>query len=275
MLVAGCDLGSATGKAVIMRGETILSSAVVRSTMNPEKTGLMALETAREEAGLSSLKDLQYILGTGYGRKGATFINDNVSEISCHARGAHWWQPHARTVIDVGGQDCKVITMDDKGKVNDFVMNDKCAAGTGKFFEVMARSFDCSLDEFAALSLQSDTPAQITKQCSVFAESEVITLINNGVDQADIAAGLVDSIVRRLLAMVQRVGLVPKLVFTGGCAKNEGLIRGLERVLGENILRLPNPQLAGAVGAALFARERAAKESGGAPEEERRLRRRP
>lgn len=256
MIVAGCDLGSATGKTVIMRDDTILSSAVVRSTLNPEKTGLLALETALEKAGLNSLADLDYVIGTGYGRHGVAFINDNLSEITCHARGAHWWQPEARTVIDVGGQDCKVISLGENGKVLDFVMNDKCAAGTGKFFEVMARTFDCSLDEFAELSLQSDTPCSITKQCSVFAESEVITLINNGVDQSDIAAGLVDSIVRRLIAMVHRVGIVPKLVFTGGCAKNEGLVKGLERALGENILRLPNPQLAGALGAALFAQDR-------------------
>jgi predicted CoA-substrate-specific enzyme activase len=259
VIVAGCDLGSATGKAVIMRDEAILSSAVVRSTMNPEKTALLALEAARKEAGLDPAEEFEYILGTGYGRRGAAFIDDNMSEITCHARGAYWWEAETRTVVDVGGQDCKVISLDDNGKVVTFTMNDKCAAGTGKFFEVMARTFDCSLDEFADLSLQSDTPANITKQCSVFAESEVITLINEGVDQAEIAAGLVDSIVRRLIAMIHKVGLVPKLVITGGCAKNEGLVRGLERVSGEEILRLPAPQLAGALGAALFARDRALK----------------
>jgi (R)-2-hydroxyacyl-CoA dehydratese activating ATPase len=259
VVVAGVDLGSATGKAVILSGDSILSSAVVRSTMKPEKTGLLALETALKEARLGSVTELQFILGTGYGRRGASFINDNMSEITCHARGAFWWQPETRTVVDVGGQDCKVISLDDAGNVVEFAMNDKCAAGTGKFFEMMARTFDCSLDEFAELSLQSDTPANITKQCSVFAESEVITLINEGVDQADIAAGLVDSIVRRLIAMVHRVGLVPKLVITGGCAKNEGLVRGLERALKTEILRLPAPQMAGALGAALFARDRALK----------------
>ncbi len=259
MIVAGCDLGSATGKAVIMEDETILASAVVRSTTNPEKTGLLALEAALKEAGMGSLAELQYILGTGYGRRRASFINDNMSEITCHARAAYWWQPEVRTVVDVGGQDCKVISLDNDGRVVNFMMNDKCAAGTGKFFEMMARTFDCSLDEFAQLSLQSDTPCNITKQCSVFAESEVITLINEGVDQADIAAGLVDSIVRRLIAMIHRVGLVPKLVITGGCAKNEGLVRGLERAMGESIQRLPGPQTAGAVGAALFARDRVLK----------------
>jgi predicted CoA-substrate-specific enzyme activase len=261
MIVAGVDLGSATGKAVILDDDRILSMHVVRSTIKPEKTGLLALEGALKEAGLASPDRLDFIMGTGYGRRSAAFISDNMSEITCHARGAFWWQPTARTVVDVGGQDCKVISLADDGRVATFVMNDKCAAGTGKFFEMMARTFDCSLDEFAELSLQSDKPAKITKQCSVFAESEVITLINEGIDQADIAAGLVDSIVRRLIAMIHRVGLEPKLVITGGCAKNEGLVRGLERALGQEILRLPAPQLAGALGAALFARDKAAKAS--------------
>jgi predicted CoA-substrate-specific enzyme activase len=262
MLVAGCDLGAATGKVVIMEGETILSSSVVRSTMNPEKTGLLALEKAMGKIGLHSTADLHYILGTGYGRRGASFIRENLSEITCHARGAHWLHPETRTVVDIGGQDCKVISMDDRGKVVEFSMNDKCAAGTGKFFEVMARTFDCSLDEFAEQSLQSDTPANITKQCSVFAESEVVTLINSGVDQADIAAGLVDSIVRRLIAMIHKVGYIPDLVLTGGCAKNEGLVRGIEKVLEERVARLPNPQIIGALGAALFARDRVEKRNG-------------
>jgi predicted CoA-substrate-specific enzyme activase len=259
MIVAGVDLGSATGKAVIMKDGEILASNVVRSTTHPEKTGLLALEGALRGAGLGSIGELRYVLATGYGRRAATFIDDNMSEITCHARGAHWWQPEVRTVVDVGGQDCKIISLDDDGRVLNFVMNDKCAAGTGKFFEVMARTFDCSLDEFAELSLQSDNPANITKQCSVFAESEVVTLINDGVDQADIAAGLVDSIVRRLIAMIHRVGLVPRLVISGGCAKNEALVRGMDRALKIEILRLPAPQLAGALGAALFARDRALK----------------
>jgi predicted CoA-substrate-specific enzyme activase len=259
VIVAGVDLGSATGKAAIVEDEVILSTSVIRSTMQPEKTGMLALEAALKGAGLASPDDLAFIMGTGYGRRSAAFINDNMSEITCHARGAYCWRPTVRTVVDVGGQDCKVISLGDEGRVVTFVMNDKCAAGTGKFFEMMARTFDCSLDEFAELALQSDKPAKITKQCSVFAESEVITLINEGVDQAAIAAGLVDSIVRRLIAMIHRVGLEPELVITGGCAKNEALARGLERVLKQEVIRLPAPQLAGALGAALFARDQAVR----------------
>ena len=263
MKVAGCDLGSTTGKVVIMDDDTILSSAVVRSTMNPEKTGHLALEAALEKAGLKSPEDLQYIMGTGYGRKEVSFIREDKSEITCHARAARWLHPAARMVLDGGGQDCKVILLNGKGKVLDFAMNDKCAAGTGKFFEVMAGTFDCSLDEFSRLSLQSENPAKITKQCSVFAESEVVTLSNSGVDQADIAAGLVDSIVRRLTAMVHRVGFEPDLVFTGGCARNEALIKGMEKALGGQVVRLPDPQIVGAIGAALFAREKAGQKAHG------------
>jgi len=256
MFVAGCDLGSATGKVVIMRSNSIMSWSIVQSTISPEKTARLALEIALKKAKLSSLADLHYVLGTGYGRQVVSFITENLSEITCHARGAHWLHPETRTVVDVGGQDCKVILLNSAGKVIDFVMNDKCAAGTGKFFEVMARTFDCSLDEFVKLSLQSNTPANITKQCSVFAESEVITLINSGIDPADIAAGLVDSITRRIIALIHRIGYTPDIVFTGGCAKNESLIRSIEKALKVNIVRLPNPQIIGALGAALFALER-------------------
>lgn len=260
MLVAGCDLGSATGKAVIMRGATLLSTAVVPATTSPEKTGLLALQEALDRAGLHSAQELGYVLGTGYGRIGVPFINENMSEITCHARGAHFLNPRVRTVIDIGGQDCKVISLDEKGRVLDFLMNDKCAAGTGKFFEAMARTLHCSLSEFSDLSLQSDNPASITKQCSVFAESEVVTLINGGSAPCDIAAGLTDSIVRRLLAMVYRVGFVSEVVLTGGGARNEALVRGVEEKLGEGIARLPeSPQIVGALGAALYAGERVLK----------------
>lgn len=260
MLVAGCDLGSATGKVVIMDGGEIRSWTVVKATTNPEKTGLLALGEALDKAGLQSREELDYIVGTGYGRLNVSFINENMSEITCHARGTHWLHPKARTVIDVGGQDCKVISLDAGGKVMEFAMNDKCAAGTGKFFEAMARTLDCTLDEFAELSLRSESPTNITKQCSVFAESEVVSLLNNGGDTADIAAGLTDSIARRLLAMVHKVGFISEAVLTGGCANNQGLVRALERRLGEDIVRLSlNPQAVGALGAALFAGERLSK----------------
>lgn len=258
MIISGCDLGSATGKAVIMNDDAIISWAVVPATRKPEMTAQLVMEEAIRRAGLSAIADLDYIVGTGYGRMGVPFINENISEITCHAYGAHWLLPAVRTVVDIGGQDCKVISLSASGKVIDFGMNDKCAAGTGRFFESMTRALDCSLEELADFSLQSNSPAAITKQCSVFAESEVVTLINNGVNIVDIAAGIHESIARRIHSMVYRIGINPDVVLTGGCANNEGLIKSLEARLGVSISRLPqNPQIVGAIGAALFAREKA------------------
>lgn len=267
MLIAGLDLGSATGKAVIMNESGILGRSVIKSTAKPEKTALTVLNNALEQAGIKDISELDYIMGTGYGRTRVSFIQENMSEISCHARGAHWFHPETGTVIDVGGQDCKAIAVTNSGRVAEFVMNDKCAAGTGKFFEAMARTLDCSLEEFSRLTLSSENPCAITKQCSVFAESEVVTLINDGAEASDIAAGLTDSIVRRLLSMVYRVGVKSDIVFTGGCAGNEGLICGLEKKLDLKIIRLKEPQIAGAVGAALFGIERAAKAYDGVNDE--------
>ena len=262
MIVGGCDVGSATGKAVVMKDGTIASYIIIPSTTKPEVTARIVTDEAIEKAGLSSLEDLQYIVGTGYGRLKVPFANENVSEITCHARGAHWLCPSVRTVVDIGGQDCKVMSMDDEGKVVEFVMNDKCAAGTGRFFEAMARALDCGLEGLSSLSLQSNNPAIITSQCSVFAESEVITLVNEGVDLADIAAGLHASIASRLNSMVRRVGLVEDVALTGGCAKNEGLVKALEEKLRVSVKKLPqDPQIVGAIGAALVAKERVSKQS--------------
>ena len=198
MNVCGCDLGSATGKAVIMNEKGIASFAVMKSTRNPEMTAKLVLQQALENAKLTDTGKLDYIVGTGYGRENATIIDENISEITCHAHGAHWMYPDVRTVIDIGGQDSKVISLDEKGKVLEFSMNDKCAAGTGRFFEAMARALDCSLEELSELALEAETPVNISKQCSVFAESEVITLINKGIKPTDIAAGIYDSIARRI-----------------------------------------------------------------------------
>ena len=262
MIVGGCDVGSATGKAVVMKDSTIASYIIIPSTTKPEVTARIAMDEAIKRAGLSSLKDLDYVVGTGYGRLKVPFANENISEITCHARGAYWLCPTVRTVVDIGGQDCKVMSMDDKGKVIEFVMNDRCAAGTGRFFEAMARVLECGLEGLSSLSLQSNHPATITSQCSVFAESEVITLINEGINLVDIAAGLHNSVAGRLNSMVRKVGLVEDVALTGGCAKNEGLVKALEEKLGVSVKKLPeDPQIVGAVGAALIAKERLSRQS--------------
>ena len=257
MIVGGCDVGSATGKAVVMKDAEVTGYVIIPSTTKPEVTARMAMEQTIEKAGLSSIDDLDYIVGTGYGRLKVPFANENVSEITCHARGAHWLSPAVRTVVDIGGQDCKVMSLDDKGKVLEFVMNDRCAAGTGRFFEAMARVLDCGLEGLSQLALQGENPATISSQCSVFAESEVVTLVNEGVDLADIVAGLHASIASRLNSMVRKVGLVEDVALTGGCAKNEGLAKALEVKLGVRVKRLPlDPQIAGAIGAALIGKEK-------------------
>jgi len=262
MIVGGCDVGSATGKAVIMRDGEIISYDIIPSTTKPEVTARTVMDKALKKAGLSSITDLDYIVGTGYGRLKVPFANENISEITCHARGAQWLLPTVRTVVDIGGQDCKVMSLGEKGKVLEFVMNDRCAAGTGRFFEAMARALDCSLQGLSKLALQGKNPATISSQCSVFAESEVITLVNEGKELSDIVAGLHASIASRLNSMVRKVGLVEDVVLTGGCAKNDGLAKALEEKLGMSVKKLPvDPQIAGAIGAALIAAERVSKQT--------------
>ena len=257
MLVGGCDIGSTTGKAVVKNETSVVSHSIIPSTTKPEETARIAMDEALRMAGLSSLEDLQYVVGTGYGRLKVPFANENISEITCHARGAHWLNPAVRTVVDIGGQDCKVMSLDARGRVLEFVMNDRCAAGTGRFFEAMARALNCGLEGISSLSNQGENAATITSQCSVFAESEVVTLINEGVDLADIIAGINNAVANRLYSMVRRVGLTEELALTGGCSKNQGLAKALQKKLGVTVKMLPqDPQLAGAVGAALIAGEK-------------------
>jgi predicted CoA-substrate-specific enzyme activase len=194
---------------------------------------------------------------TGYGRLNIPFAEENISEISCHAKGAHWLDPSVRTVVDIGGQDCKVISISEKGKVLDFKMNDRCAAGTGRFFEGMARALCCGLEGISSLDNQGEDPCIISNQCSVFAESEVVTLVNEGVDLRNIIAGINLSVASRLTSMARRVGVVDDVTLTGGCSKNDGLARALEEKLGITVKKLAqDPQLVGALGAAIFAAEK-------------------
>ncbi|MFA5375711.1 MAG: acyl-CoA dehydratase activase [Dehalococcoidia bacterium] len=260
MIVGGCDIGSTTGKAVIMKDGQIIAYSIVTSTTKPEITAKMAMDEAMGKAGLTSMDELDYIVGTGYGRLKVPFAKENISEITCHARGANWLSPSIRTVVDIGGQDCKVMSIDEKGKVLEFVMNDRCAAGTGRFFEAMARVLQVDLGGLSKLALEGKDPAVISSQCSVFAESEVVTLVNEGRDLADISAGLHYSIASRLSSMVRKVGLIEDVALTGGCAKNAGLAKALENKLGVKVVHLPqDPQIAGALGAALIAAERVQK----------------
>ncbi|MBI4287700.1 MAG: 2-hydroxyglutaryl-CoA dehydratase [Chloroflexi bacterium] len=253
--VAGVDIGSLTAKAVILdhRGEVLASSIIPAGIVN-EKTAEVSLHKALRHAHLSS-DDLAFVVTTGYGRTLVKFGNKNVTEISCHARGAHYLLPAVRTVIDIGGQDSKAIVLDSKGKVVNFTMNDKCAAGTGRFLEVMARALGVELEDLGPLSLQSRNPAQVSSVCTVFAESEIISLASKNVSKVDIIAGLHESIGRRIVGMAKGVGVRPTVMMSGGVAKNQGIVQVLNRMLGTDMVIAPEPQIVGALGAALFALE--------------------
>ena len=207
--------------------------------------------------GLNSADELDYLIGTGYGRNKVPFADENISEISCHAMGVHIAAPDVKAIIDIGGQEVKGIAIDTDGTVLNFSMNDKCAAGTGRFFESMARAFEMSLDEFSKLSLAAKNVITITAQCAVFAESEVISLVGEGKPMEEIAAGIELSVAKRCFVMAKKAGVVDSVTLTGGCAKNDGLKQAIEKVLKVKAVELPiDPQLMGALGAAEYARQK-------------------
>jgi len=255
---AGCDVGSTTGKAVILNETGILSTAIVPAEIDPEQTARKVLAKACENIqGLSGTDDFSFLVGTGYGRNEVPFANDNVSEISCHALGVHSCDPSIKTIVDIGGQDVKGIAIGDDGSILEFAMNDKCAAGTGRFLEMMSKIFRMDLDAFSSLSLEAKHAIPVTSQCSVFAETEVISLLSKRKAPAEIAAGIQASVAKRSFTLLKRVGIRPKLTVTGGCSKNKGLIMALEKRLRMDITPLPvDPQLMGALGAAITARKK-------------------
>lgn len=263
MIAGGIDLGSTTGKAVVIIDDKVFLGTIVMATPKPALTAQMAMNEALNNAGLSSVKDLDFIVSTGYGRLKVDFANENISEISCHAKGAFHLMPSVRTIIDIGGQDCKAISLNDKGVTLGFEMNERCAAGTGRFFQVMAKVLGCGLEGIGSTVNISATPATISNQCSVFAESEVITLVNNDTSIPDIISGINNAVASRVSTLARRVGVADDVVISGGCYTNEGLIAALELSLGVKIRKLPlNPQFMGALGAAVFARDKAAKAAG-------------
>lgn len=255
----GCDAGSTYTKCVIIDENGKIAAAVTkRSRINPVLSAKDALDEAVSQVdGLNSAEELTYLIGTGYGRNKVPFADENISEISCHAMGVHVTDPSVKAIIDIGGQDVKGIAIDTDGTVLNFAMNDKCAAGTGRFFESMARAFEMSLDEFSNLSLTAKNVIPITAQCAVFAESEVISLVGEGKPMEEIAAGIQLSVANRCFVMAKKAGATDSVTLTGGCAKNEGLKKAIEKVLKINVVDLPtDPQLMGALGAAEYARQK-------------------
>ncbi|MBN2152323.1 MAG: 2-hydroxyglutaryl-CoA dehydratase [Candidatus Lokiarchaeota archaeon] len=255
MKYAGIDIGSLTGKAVIIEGGRILSSVVVHVKRNPVLT---SEEVYRQALAMVNLEpgDVAFCVGTGYGREKIPFANKTLSEISCHGKGAHSCDPAIRTIIDVGGQDCKAITIDDAGNLKDFVMNDKCAAGTGRYLELMADLLGLTLDDLGTLSLKTRTPVQLTSVCSIYAQAEVLQLISQKSRKEDIAAGVNSAMAERAAMLARKLVLREKMAVTGGVAKNKGVVQNLERFLGVKFAPLPvDPQIIGALGAAHIAQE--------------------
>ncbi|MFW6415507.1 MAG: acyl-CoA dehydratase activase [Thermodesulfobacteriota bacterium] len=255
---AGCDVGSTTGKAVILKDNQIAASAIIDSELDPEQTATRVLEQACSQIEeINGIRDISYLIGTGYGRNEVPFAHENISEISCHCCGVYFLNPEIKTVMDVGGQDLKAISISDSGSVQEFIMNDKCAAGTGRFLEMMCRIFRMDLEEFSELSMQNKRIVPITAQCSVFAETEVISLLSKKKPPADIAAGIQASVAKRCFTLLKRVGIRPKVTVTGGCSKNKGMIKQLSKLLRTEPETLPvDPQLMGALGAAVTAQKK-------------------
>lgn len=252
MITAGCDIGSLTAKAVILKDGKMLTSEVIRASAHPEKSAIAVMKLTVEKAGIP-MESIEYCVGTGYGRKHIPFMNSTESEIVCHARGAVWQMPSVRTVIDIGGQDAKAIRVDENGSVERYEYNDKCASGTGRFLEIIADSLDVKLDEMGDISASSTEKLTLSNQCVVFAETEIISLVNEGREIADIICALHQAVANRAASLARGILVTPDAVMTGGVAKNSGMFTALERALGVKLHRVENPQINGAIGAALFA----------------------
>ncbi len=254
---AGVDVGSTQTKAVIVdASRAIVARALIPTGANVSRAGERAFVAACEEAGVAQ-EAIAYVVGTGYGRYKVTFGDAQITEITCHARGAQALFPATRTVIDMGGQDTKAIKVGPDGSVIDFSMNDKCAAGTGRFLSAAADVTGVSLDEIGPRSLAATEPVRLTSVCTVFVESDIMSYLAQRKTVEDILGGVHKAIAARTVALVRRVGVEDEVTFTGGVSRNVGMVRALEAVLGRPVNVGADGHFIGALGAALFALERA------------------
>ena len=256
MYFAGIDIGSAASKAVILDEQRVIATHTIET--GPESRG--TAETVMEGVltkGRLVRSDLNFVVATGYGRVNVPWAQEIITEIACHARGVHFLFPKARTILDMGGQDCKAIRIDDSGHHIAFAMNDKCAAGTGRFLEVMAAQLKVPLGEIGPLSLKSPEDTKISNICTVFARSEVARHLRRGTPKADILGGLHAATADRAYGLLKRVGVEADFVISGGIAKNIGVVKRVEDRVGLPAFISEDPQIIGALGAAIFARERA------------------
>ena len=254
MHYVGIDIGAITAKAAVFsENGKLVASVVTPAGYNRSEAAEQVLSQTLAQAQLTR-DDVARLVATGYGRIQVPAADRTVTEITCHARGAHWLCPEVGAVIDIGGQDSKGIAVGKNGKVVDFVMNDKCAAGTGRFMEVMAHALEVDLTDFGQIALSAPNRAKISSTCTVFAESEVVTHVATGVPKAEVIAGIHDAIATRVSIMTGRIPVQDTVVLTGGVARNAGVARMLEEKLGHTIVVPEHAQLAGAIGAALIAR---------------------
>lgn len=252
MITMGIDIGSTTSKAALLKdGKEILATDISRigtGTRGPKQVFDSVLAKAGIERG-----DISRIIATGYGRMTFSLAERELSEVSCHGKGANFLVPGVKTVIDIGGQDSKAIQLDGNGNLLNFIMNDKCAAGTGRFLEAMARVLDIQIEEMGELSAKATRPSSISSTCTVFAESEVISRLSNEESVEDILAGIHVSIAKRVASLAMRMGVNDPVVMTGGVAQNSGVVKAMENILGKKIIVPRDCQYAGAIGAAIYA----------------------
>lgn len=254
MITAGCDVGSLTAKAVILQDNKLIASNIIRVKSTPYESAKTVLDTALDMCSLK-LIDIDNICSTGYGRYDIPFSNMNKSEISCHGMGAFWCDNSIRTIIDIGGQDCKVIKVEKNGKVKDFVMNEKCAAGTGRSLEILSKNIGLDFSELGLVSLKSKKRnIEITNKCSIFMELEVMQLIYQNHKKHDIAYAINNAVAKRVVALVKTLGVENNVCITGGVSKNIGVVNSLEHLLNIKFKGFSvDPQLMGAIGASVYA----------------------
>ncbi|MGL5356816.1 MAG: acyl-CoA dehydratase activase [Fusobacteriaceae bacterium] len=254
MFTLGVDIGSTASKAVIVKnGKEIISKEIIHvgaGTSGPVRVTNDILNKSNLK-----LTEISNIVVTGYGRKNYIFSKNQISELSCHTKGVHYIFPDVHTIIDIGGQDAKVIKVNKDGKMSNFVMNDKCAAGTGRFLEVMAKILEVDINNFGEIGILSENPCEISSTCTVFAESEVISRLSNNTSIKDIIAGINKSVAVRVGTLAKRNGLENTVVMTGGVAQNTGVVKYMEKELKTSIKTSPIAQFTGALGAALYAWE--------------------
>ena len=251
MLTLGIDIGSASSKAVLLKdGSEIVKALVVQAGTGTSGPGRVMDELFRESD--LSIDSMDYVVATGYGRFSVAQADRQVGEITCHAKGIFFVCPSARTIIDIGGQDAKAISLNERGDIIRFFMNDKCAAGTGRFLEVMSRVLEIDLARMGEEHFKATEPAQVSSTCTVFAESEVISLLSRGVGRENILYGVHESVASKACALAQRAGVQADVVMCGGVAQNAGVVDVIGRTLGIPVTVAPHPQLTGALGAALI-----------------------